>query len=164
MLRAGGGGGCCLSPWNGGGTPNLRAWWDSDSSIGCLGGRGGGAGPVGARLEEPRGLVDGEGDFPWSSANFPAVARGGGALNLGAGGPLGGDDSLAGLAACPESARPPPLRGPGGAGGGPLLFAPECCGLSDTGAGGGFCFRPLAFSVDFFELIHVFMKSAFSAS
>jgi hypothetical protein len=84
----------------------------------------------------------------WDTANFPASAIGGGALNLGCGvdggdGDGGGDSALGGDGGLP----PTGLRDGGGAGGGPLLLdavldmvAPVFCGLNpgkDAAAGGG---------------------------
>lgn len=80
--RLGGGGGAAedfLSPWKGGGTPNLGLSSFSSSSIGVFGGRGGGGGPGFAIFEVARGRLGrlGAGTF----ANLPASASGGGALN-----------------------------------------------------------------------------------
>ena len=79
--RLGGGGGAPedrLSPWKGGGTPNL-GFNSSSSSMGVLGGRGGGGGPGLATFDTARFLFGRVG--AGACANFPASARGGGALN-----------------------------------------------------------------------------------
>lgn len=91
--RLGGGGGivdAIRSPWNGGGTPNFSPF-STVSSIGVFGGRGGGAGPV-FDTTRGRGMFAALLVF----ANLPASAMGGGALNLGGGGPGGGEGSRAG--------------------------------------------------------------------
>jgi hypothetical protein len=117
------------------------------SSIGVLGGSGGGGGPWLARVAEEALARLADGDV-WETANFPASAMGGGALNLGCGveggdGEGGGDSALGGDDALP----PTGLRAGGSAGGGPLLLevaldviAPVFCGLKpgkDVAAGGG---------------------------
>ncbi len=94
--RLGGGGGITdgiRSLWKGGGTPNLG--FDSTvSSMGVLGGRGGGGGPGFAVFEAARGrgMIVG----PLALENFPASGRGGGARNLGGGWPYAGEGSRAG--------------------------------------------------------------------
>ena len=80
-LGGGGGGGAAegvLSPWKGGGTPNLGRG-PSSSSKGVLGGRGGGVGPGLRTLEVALCLVGRLG--LGALANLPASAIGGGALN-----------------------------------------------------------------------------------
>ena len=124
--RLDGGGGAAdetRSPVKGGGTPNLCVGWSS-SSMGVLGGLGGGGGPGLATLDEARCLAGGAGAAV--CANLPASAIGGGALNFSAGPPrggdgvrsgdLGGDDSI-----CCVWPSGRVLRDGGGAGGGPLF-------------------------------------------
>lgn len=151
--RLGGGGGAddFRSPENGGGTLNIPG---DSSSMGVLGGRGGGGGPGFARDPDearlrPEGCMAG----PSLTANLPASAMGGGARNLGCGGlgAGGGDGVLAGgggeldrggEGALPGTGR----RDGGGAGGGPLRLeeavVPVFSGLilaggADGGGGGG---------------------------
>jgi hypothetical protein len=172
------------SPVKGGGT--RKADGGPSSSIGVLGGRGGGGGPGLARVaEEARArLAGGE---VWETANFPASAIGGGALNLGCGvvggdGEGGGDSALGGDGGLP----PTGLRDGGGAGGGPLLLdvvlaivAPVFCGLNlgrdaaPGGGGGGGAFDlpvppvasaiPCAASAACFSSTYCLIKSAFWA-
>lgn len=95
-VRLGGGGGIAdevLSLLKGGGTANFGLVSEG-SSIGVLGGRGGGGGPGFPAADAARGLEGGAG--PLKLANLPASASGGGALNLGGGGPRGGEESRAG--------------------------------------------------------------------
>jgi len=130
--RLGGGGGPidgCLSPLKGGATPNFGLVSES-SSIGVLGGLGGGGGPGLATLDVALGLF-GRLDAG-TLANLPAPARGGGALNWnpwrgGGEGVLSGDCE-GDFGRCGEdvdwlSGRL--LRDGGGAGAGPLLEDPE---------------------------------------
>ena len=94
--RLGGGGGIAdgiRSPGNGGCTPNLDLV-STASFIGVFGGRGGGGGPGFAVFDSARGR---ERLAALSVlANLPASTRGGGALNLGGGGPRAGEGSRAG--------------------------------------------------------------------
>ncbi len=121
------------------------------SSMGVLGGRGGGGGPgLASEPDEARLRLEAGGAGPGLTANFPASAMGGGARNLGCGlaagdGVRGGGESeRAGDDVLPGTG----LRDGGGAGGGPLRLledapVPVFCGLSpecgaaDGGAGGG---------------------------
>lgn len=118
---------------------------DPSSSIGVLGGRGGGGGPGFARFapDEARGRPM----LASATANLPASANGGGTRNCGCG-VVGGDGSGEGESAFGGDGALPPTgrRDGGGAGGGPLLLAvvdPVFCGLSlgngalDGGGGGG---------------------------
>lgn len=123
-----------------------------------MGGRGGGGGPGLAR-PAPEDALGRLGEAcvrgPSLTANLPASARGGGALNTGRGagggegvllsgingeGALGGDGALPGAG----------LLDGGGAGGGPLLLAvvePVSSGVNreagGPGGGGGGAFLPL---------------------
>ena len=125
------------------------------SSIGVLGGRGGGGGPGFTLLETALCLDGGGGAFV--PANLPASAIGGGALNFGWGGDgvLSGD--FEGGVGCRGGEGAALLtnrlfRAGGGAGGGPLLDdteLPVFCGLRElslpgaaAGGGGGAFPRP----------------------
>jgi len=80
-VRLGGGGGTVYgvrSAWKGGGTPNL-GFISLSSSIGVLGGLGGGSGPELAKFEVAPGRVGRLGAGTW--ANLPAPGSGGGILN-----------------------------------------------------------------------------------
>ena len=81
MFRGGGGGGAAadFSLWKGGGTPNLGLLSPS-SSIGVLGGRGGGGGPGVATFDVALGRPGSLGGAA-APAYLPASASGGGALN-----------------------------------------------------------------------------------
>ena len=82
LLGVGGGTGEVRSLWNGGGTAN-RDFASFSSSIGVLGGLGGGGGPTLTVLETALCLAGGASVVPF--ANLPASAIGGGALNFNAG-------------------------------------------------------------------------------
>jgi hypothetical protein len=181
--RLGGGGGTddLRSPGNGGGTRKPAG--GPSSSRGVLGGRGGGGGPGLARVPE-EALARLAGGEILDTANFPASAKGGGALNLGCGveggdGEGGGDSALGGDGGLP----PTGLRDGGGAGGGPLLpevvldmVVPVLCGLNfgrdaaAAGGSGGGAFDlpvlpiasaiPCAVSAACFSLTYCLMKSA----
>lgn len=109
------------------------------SSIGVLGGRGGGGGP---RFAPELALerVPGAGLMPWE--NLPASAIGGGARNLG----LGGDGSR-GEADAPSSCASGRVLRDGGGGGGAPRRLPELlpvlwgltlgAGGAEGGGGGG---------------------------
>jgi len=116
-VLAGGGGACA----KGGGTGNLEG---ASSSIGVLGGLGGGGGPGFARLFEAARALEGRLGGAWW-ASFPASAIGGGTLNRGGGGAGGGEGerwrTMAGAEAAVIASGLPPRRGGGGAGGAPLL-------------------------------------------
>jgi hypothetical protein len=172
------------SPVNGGGTRKPEV--GPSSSIGVLGGRGGGGGPGLARVAD-EALARLAGGDVWETANFPASAKGGGALNLGCGveggdGEGGGDSALGGDGGLP----PTGLRDGGGAGGGPLLLdvglavvAPVFCGLNlgrdavaEGGGGGGALdllvlpvasATPCAASAACFSSTYFLMKPAFWA-
>lgn len=128
--RAGGGGGCvgARDPSNTGGTVYLEG--GSLSSIGVLGGRGGGGGPGLVTLDVARARP---GSVGASFTNLPASANGGGALYRGCGGVGGGEGDCCRTGAEGGSGRAP-RRGGGGAGGAPLLetdelVLPVCWGL-----------------------------------
>lgn len=122
-LRLGGAGGAdtFLSPANGGGTPNRDVGWLS--SIGVFGGRGGGGGPA-LTLEVALGRLRSAG--PSGTANLPASAKGGGALNLRA----GGDGSRGGGGGEADSSGASALVFRAGGGGGGPLRLPELLPVS----------------------------------
>lgn len=124
----------------GGGTlnPGDVSSWDGSGAAAVRGGGGGpGLAPDAARAL-PLSLPDGCAAGPGATANLPASASGGGALNRGFGGPSG-DGVLGGVSSCSRegSRSGKGLREAGGAGAGPLLLLKSASDLDAGGPGGG---------------------------